>query len=292
MKAGETWMNSANAENRNAWKGTFGIIESCWAVCDTGGGHGLQLHLHHQYWRASASLGDYILGGTMGPFETEYGDKTPFAETADTGQHVEDAELLSPERRAALEKRMQGMSDNIFLKSDAREGKVLGDPEGDAKYLHPQTRDTCATVAQEGIIEKRTGVDHGEEALAQEAYEKGWTDEAGGTYPKDVGNLLEAHGIPTQRWTDGSASAETLKEQLSQGKDLIAGVDMGALYQDEAYAGVGHAVWVTGVETTPEGQISSVTVNDSNHPESPQTYDYAIFKTAWDGSHRLLVAAG
>lgn len=41
MKAGETWMNSANAENRNAWKGTLGIIESCWAVCDTGGGQGL-----------------------------------------------------------------------------------------------------------------------------------------------------------------------------------------------------------------------------------------------------------
>ena len=42
MKAGETWMNPANAENRNAGERTFGIIEPCWAVCDTGGGYGLQ----------------------------------------------------------------------------------------------------------------------------------------------------------------------------------------------------------------------------------------------------------
>lgn len=229
----------------------------------------------------------------MSPLETEYGDKTPPVEPADINQRVETAESLPVERQAALEERMQGAAtDNVSPTSDAGEGQSLGDPEGDAKYLHPQTRDTCATVAQEGIIEKRTGIDHGEEALAQEAYEKGWTDESGGTYPQDMGNLLEAHGIPTQRWTDGSADAETLKEQLSQGKDLVAAVDMGALYQDEAYAGAGHAVWVTGAETTPEGQISSVTVNDSNHPESPQTYAYDTFKTAWDGSNRLLVAAG
>ncbi|MBN1922752.1 MAG: hypothetical protein JW892_16000 [Anaerolineae bacterium] len=229
----------------------------------------------------------------MHPSETEGSDQTSPPETTDSNQPVENVASLPPERQSALEKRMQGAAtDDGSVAADTGEGQVFGDPEGDAQYLHAQSGDTCATVAQEGIIEKRTGVDYGEEALAQEAYDQGWTDEFGGTYPQDMGNLLEAHDISTQRWLDGSADAETLKEQLSQGKDLMAAVDMGALYQDEAYAGAGHAVWVTGLETDAEGQVTNVTVNDSNHPEGPQTHDYATFKNAWDGRNRLLVAAG
>lgn len=101
--------------------------------------------------------------------------------------------------------------------------------------------------------------------------------------PQTEGKVLDVQGPIMEKKSDIDG-----KVALVIGLALI----MGALYQGEAYAGVGHAVWVTGVEIAPAGQISSVTINDSNHPESPQSYDYATFKTAWDGSNRLLVAAG
>ncbi len=197
---------------------------------------------------------------------------------------------LSPESQRAMQQRIQGLEQTENVPpSDMTEGKIIGTPEQDAQYLHQQTGETCATVAQEGIIEKQTGVDYGEKALAQEAYENGWTDADGGTYPDCIGNLLENHEVPTQRWLDGSADLSTLKNELAQGHDVIVGVDAGEFYQDAGLLGSGHAVWVTGVENNAQGDVSRVIVNDSNFTD-PQVHDIAIFQNAWDSGGRLMVA--
>jgi|GEM_PF-1995538 len=197
---------------------------------------------------------------------------------------------LSSEARQVMQQGTQGTDAPGMTKpSDVPERQIIGTPEQDAQYLHQQTGETCATVAQEGVIEKHTGIDHGEQALAQEAYENGWADKEGGTYTKCVGNLLESHEIPTQRWLDGSADMNTLKDQLSQGHDVIVGVDAGEFYQDDNYLGSGHAVWVTGLETDAQGNISKVVVNDSNFAE-PQVHDAATFQDAWNAANRLMVA--
>jgi hypothetical protein len=207
-------------------------------------------------------------------------------------------------RSQALEQRIQGpvdapaQTDDVARAQtddtqarirDTSDTTMIGTPEQDAQFLHQQSAETCATVAQQGIIEKHTGVDYGEQALAQEAYEKGWTDRAGGTDSDKIGNLLESHGVPTQRWLDGSANMETLKDQLSQHHNVIVGVDAGEFYQSERIRG-GHAVWVTGVETDSTGRATRVHVNDSNFAE-PQVHDAETFESAWNNANRMMVAA-
>lgn len=169
------------------------------------------------------------------------------------------------------------------------EKQIIGNSEGDAQFHHFQKGDTCATAAQEGIIHKRTGTDPGLDALKEEADKKGWPDVDGGTKPDNVGNLLDEHGIPTQRWQDGSATINDLEKELSQGHDVIAGVDAGELYQQESYAGRGHAVWVTGLEKNADGKITKVFVNDSNNPP-PSEYDADHFQRAWDKRNRFMVS--
>lgn len=236
----------------------------------------------------------------MNPIETydaEIPNEQP-AESADVQRRLEDARpfesgadaALSPEARQAMQQGMQGTDAPGMAKpTDVPEGQVIGTPEQDAQYLHKQTGDTCATVAQQGIIEKSTGIDYGEDALNQEAYEKGWVNWKGETDSDKIGNLLESHGISTQRWLDGSADINTLKEQLAQGNDVIVGVDAGEFYEDDVLLGRGHAVWVTGLETDTQGDVSKVIVNDSNAPK-PQVHDATHFQNAWNASNRLMIA--
>ena len=234
----------------------------------------------------------------MCAFETDYPKRLEEATTeqvnlehklerAQPAEPSENAPGLSPERQATMEKRVQGLEQGD--QRETPESHIVGTPERDARYLHEQTGETCATVAQEGILEKHAGVDHGEKALAQEAHENGWTDESGGTFPDHVGDLLDKHGVPTQRWLDGSADLNTVRNELAQGHDVIAGVDAGELYRDADKVGAGHAVWVTGVEVGPDGQATRVFVNDSNFPE-PQVHDARTFQKAWDAGDRLMVA--
>ncbi len=172
---------------------------------------------------------------------------------------------------------------------ETSERRIIGAPERAAQYCHLQTGDTCATVAQEGVIQKHTGIDYGEKALAEEAYEKGWTESEGRTYTDCVGNLLDAHGIPTRRSLDSSATLDDIRDELSQNHDAIVGVDAGELYRDSRYLDVGHTVWVTGLETDTSGQVTRVFINDGNPPPQ-KVYDVRRFQKAWDAGGRLMVS--
>lgn len=153
--------------------------------------------------------------------------------------------------------------------SDQPEKRVIGNPEHDAKFCHEQERcDTCAIASQRGIIEKHSGHDPGEKALSQEAEKRGWYVSEGddaGTPIACVGNLLDSHDVPTTRWN--SASMDTLRDELENGHDVIAGVDAGFLWQNADHIGEGHAVWVTGLETDETGKANGVFLNDTGNPE-------------------------
>ena len=86
---------------------------------------------------------------------------------------------------------------------------VVGDPVN--PYLQ-QYSDTCAIKSQQ-IILQEYGINVTEDELARMALENGWYNE-GGTLPADVGNLIQAAGIPVSR-VDG-ANIYDLAEQLSK----------------------------------------------------------------------------
>jgi hypothetical protein len=176
---------------------------------------------------------------------------------------------------------MQGPTDNQpETLSDTPDTKTIGDPVSDAQHWHKQQHsDTCAVVAQEGIIEKHTNEDPSENALRQEAIEKGWFN--GGTPPADVGKLLESHDVPVG--FQGRGNMEQLQNELEQGRDVIALVDAGHLWQDPDYLGDGHAVWVTGLETDNNDEVTHVFLNDSGNSDigAGGRVPVGVFEKAW-----------
>jgi len=170
------------------------------------------------------------------------------------------------------------------------ETTIIGTPERDAQFWHEQKHpDTCAIVAQEGIIAKHTGKSLGEDALRQEAMQQGWYREEGGTFPAEVGKLLENHNVPIG--FHGHGSMEKLEDDLTQGKDAIVGVDAGYLWQDQTCLGEGHAVWVTGLGKDENGTINEVFLNDSGNPEigGGGKVSSEVFQHAWAARNNFMV---
>ncbi|MBP8001776.1 MAG: hypothetical protein KA338_21165 [Chloroflexi bacterium] len=199
---------------------------------------------------------------------------------------------VRPRLNESGKRAMQGPSasfDSSSTTSDQKESQVIGDPVTDARHWHEQQHpDTCAIVAQEGIIAKHTGDNPGEEVLRRESLANGWY--ANGTKPQDVGKLMEAHQVPVG--FKGSGDMNTLEQELAQGHDVIVGVDAGHLWQDANSLGSGHAVWVTGLETDNQGKVTNVFLNDSGNSAigaggkvSAQT-----FRDAWAGGGNFMVA--
>ncbi len=176
---------------------------------------------------------------------------------------------------------------------------VIGTPEVDVSVWDGQQSysDTCAVRAQEYILEQFTGQEIDEDALVKEAVENGWLVQ-GGTAPQDVGNLLEMHGIPVNRYQD--ANVFHLANELAQGHKVIIGVDKDELWEMNAQLenieeaagtdpGADHAVVVSGIDTSDPNNVS-VLVSDPGTGEASASYPLAQFLDAWQDSGFSMVA--
>jgi hypothetical protein len=235
---------------------------------------------------SGTGLSDAGVQAMQGPPELDASGKASSAEVdairqqqqaeAKTGAVVSDGKVGFTSPEAGLE---------------MQEVQTVGNPKHDAQFWHEQQNDdTCAVVAQEGIIQKHTGQDLGENTLQQEAIENGWYRPGEGTRWSDVGNLLESHDVPTNRWS--GADMNTLCGELEQGRDVIAGVDVGYLWRDPGAIGEGHAVWVTGLETDQGGNTTGVFLNDSGNPEigGGGKVSAEVFKRAWNEAGSPMVS--
>ena len=176
---------------------------------------------------------------------------------------------------------------------------LFGDPSRDSAQWPGQQgyADTCTIRCQEFILEQFTGVPFDETALVQEARDAGWYEPGRGTAPQDVGNLLEVHGIPVNRYE--AATIFDLAHELAQGHKVIVGVDAGELWQQHAVlesiadqlgiSGADHAVVVSGVDTTDPDDVQ-VIVSDPGTGEAAATYPLAQFVDAWRDSGCFMVA--
>ena len=181
---------------------------------------------------------------------------------------------------------------------------VIGTPEQSMGVWHMQETDTsCAVASQEFILESFTGEDFSEAELRAESEQAGWWTPEGGTPMDDVGNLLEEHGIETEQ--EYGATSDELRDHLENGDKVIVGVDsdevwaQGTSADDDTELGdspgmpgqdVDHAVEVTGIVQTPEGEM--VVLNDPGHPDGQGSMmPIEEFESAWADSDNFAVWA-
>lgn len=161
--------------------------------------------------------------------------------------------------------------------------------------IHQTYPDTCAIKAQQIILESR-GISVSEDALIQESIDNGWYHPGEGTRMDDVGKLLESHGLEVERYVNGSV--EELARGLSQGKQIIIGVDSGELWHPGFYEEfedvllgpcADHALLVSGVSVDPLNAETQVSLTDPGTGEIFSTYSLDDFLDAWDDSNNFML---
>jgi hypothetical protein len=173
-----------------------------------------------------------------------------------------------------------------------------GHPAEDAKFWHQQDgSNSCAVVAQTNIFESITGQKIPEDQACKIAQVNGWFDPEIGTRPGDVGKLLNGLGINTEQ--KYNATLEDIANALEKGDHVIVGLDANEIWnplRDVKGTPIeqpnkGHAVWVTGIDTQPDGSVKMV-LNDSGHLNGRMvTVDVLDFLNAWDDNGNFLVVA-
>ncbi len=219
-------------------------------------------------------------------------------------ENIRAAQPIAP--RAALESRpvlrtVFAWAPPGFHRVLAR-SRTLSEPLGrlaDTQYF-PEAQistDTCAIRCQELILRQFTGVGVPEKILAEEAHVHEWFTDDRGTSPGDVGNLLELHGIPVNRYQHGNVYK--LTAELAKGHKVIIGVDshehrVKPIPHEIHHAlGLGgpadHAIVVAGIDTSDPHTVH-VIVSDPGSGEAAARYPIQDFIASWRGSDFFMVA--
>jgi hypothetical protein len=105
-----------------------------------------------------------------------------------------------------------------------------------------------------------------EETLLNEAITNGDAvnsanaNERGGTNPGGMTNILARRGVASHPEAQTMAN---IQNAVVAGHGVITAHDAGALWNDPAYNGGGHAILVTGMEYDAGGNLVNVLVNDT-----------------------------
>jgi hypothetical protein len=185
---------------------------------------------------------------------------------------------------------------------------VIGNPEDDMQHWHQQNSDnTCAVACQEFILNdlaENSGFSFTENQLVEEATSCGWFN--GGTSKDNMGNLLEAHGIPVER--NEGATLDDLAHKLDRGEKVMVALDADEIWYEsnilmDDFLGdihensgsipgqdANHAVQVIGIDRTDPNQ-PKVILNDPGHPGGCGVQIPADkFENAWNDSNNYIVS--
>lgn len=162
--------------------------------------------------------------------------------------------------------------------------------------VQQQYADTCAIKSQQLILESN-GFDISESELRDEAILNSWYSPGYGTPMEEVGNLLESHGMEVHRYRN--ASVADIAHELSQGHQVIVGVDSGELWNagpDETFEDIiygeqaDHALLVSGIVVNPFTAEESVLLTDPGTGDVCMEYPIDQFEDAWEDSGEFMVS--
>jgi hypothetical protein len=163
---------------------------------------------------------------------------------------------------------------------------VEGDVQTDLQYVDLQTHGSCSLMAQEQFVERYLGKDVAESELEEFAKSLGVYTPDNGTNFAGQDVILDAFGIPHQRYLD--ANIETLDKAVASNQDAILNVDAREFYQDSTMPpGTGHAVAVVGRGVDPAtGATSGFYFTDSNFPKTARFVSIDQLNTCW--THQMI----
>lgn len=170
-------------------------------------------------------------------------------------------------------------------------GDVTPFPESLQIDVIQQQDDTCAIKSQQ-IILHSFGLDISEELLTIEATSKGYYIPGHGSNARDVGSLLEDHGVGTHSKTN--ATIYDLMYELAQGHKIIVGVDADELWRPSYFndlfgENANHALIVTGIDTSNPFD-TRVIITDPGTGDVARSYPIEQFLDAWHDSACFMVA--
>lgn len=162
--------------------------------------------------------------------------------------------------------------------------------------VQQQYDDTCAIKSQELILHS-VGLHLTEEELRKEAINNGWYTPGNGTPMKDVGALLENHGLNVEQVYN--ASIFHLVNELERGHPVIVGVDAGELWhpcpeeiEEDLTFGPrpDHALIVGGIEFNEDFSSGGINLIDPGCGDYCKQYDLDIFQDAWNDSDNFMIS--
>jgi uncharacterized Zn-binding protein involved in type VI secretion len=151
---------------------------------------------------------------------------------------------------------------NIDATDDACQAAAGGRSSGRTK----QSYGNCGVEAARQIINRVRGTPITEDDLLAESIENGdaqWRDnpiKRGGTWAWSRVNILARHGVAASQQP---ASMQGIAQAVAERRGVITAHEVSVLWADRHTGG--HAVVVTGVKYDADGQLESVTFNDTGN---------------------------
>lgn len=204
-----------------------------------------------------------------------------------TLEHLEPLEQLSETK----EKLSDGVLREVFIPLEQKElakgleqsEAIVGTPEKDMEHWHLQDNEvSCAVVCQEFVAEALLGDEYSESRMIECAEKRGLFHEKG-TFPEDVGKLLEDMGLEVTR--EYGCTEADLQAVLEQGGKAIVGISSLVLEYPSFFwrpgLGANHAVEVIGLDKSNPRKVQ-VILNDPGRSNGAG-YQVALkdFKKAW-----------
>jgi hypothetical protein len=174
----------------------------------------------------------------------------------------------------------------------------VGHPLFYSHFWQHQTGEDCAVMSQGEVLESITGMRLTEHQLCDLAASRGWYDPQTGTPPQDVCKILELCGIPVQHVE--RATFASLTDALQHEQRVIVGLNANEIwhpYRDSVtgeavkLSDAGHAVWVTGIDQTPDG-LKVILVDSGPGNGQVEAVDVHDFLNAWEDHGNFMIVTG
>jgi hypothetical protein len=170
------------------------------------------------------------------------------------------------------------------------ERQVIGQPERLGPYWEKQVGANDCIPTSETCALRGAGMNANVEEARQYGEQLGVYKPDEGTYMSAQGYVWEQHGLQVDRpeFNNADEAFNRMSQDLDEGKGVVVTVETGPLWDNP---GGRHALWITGMETDGDGNVTNVICNDTDRDDGRECrYPRDKFEEAWDLTNYKMVS--